>query len=94
MLRAACDLKLLRVNSLRIGENEERPYVSLGHDALAKVAYDWHEDLRRGERVRSLIIGMSAIGAVAIIMAGLAIWGWVETGRAAEIGVHRAACLE
>ena len=49
MLLAAKDLKLLRVNSLRIGVEEERPYVSLGHDALANIALEWHEELKRSE---------------------------------------------
>ena len=42
------DRRLVRVNSLRIGsDEEERPYVSLGHDALAQVAARWQEACSR-----------------------------------------------
>jgi formylglycine-generating enzyme required for sulfatase activity len=52
MLAAAAGLRVLRISSLRIGGVEERSYVSLGHDALAKLAAQWDEELTRSARLR------------------------------------------
>jgi hypothetical protein len=44
LLPAAEAMRLSKVNSLRIGMEEEHRYVSLGHDALAKIAADWDKN--------------------------------------------------
>ena len=48
LIGSAVEKKLLKVNTLTIDEVADRSYVSLGHDALAKVASVWDEDLLRG----------------------------------------------
>jgi tetratricopeptide (TPR) repeat protein len=51
----------VRVNSLRIGsDEEEQPYVSLGHDALAKVAARWQEEQTRWKQVRKFTMVCTA----------------------------------
>ena len=48
VLAGAVGQRLLQVNSLQIGGQPERRFVSLGHDALAKIAASWDDELRRG----------------------------------------------
>ena len=73
MLRiaGAGDWRLVRVNSLRIGsDEEERPYVSLGHDALAKVAARWQEERNRWRQLRrsaAVVIGVIAVSALLFV---------------------------
>ncbi|MFO0798483.1 MAG: tetratricopeptide repeat protein [Gemmataceae bacterium] len=63
----AGDRRLVRVNSLRIGgDEEEQRYVSLGHDALAKVAARWQEEQRRWVQVRKV----AAVAAAVVVVAG------------------------
>ena len=76
LLGSCRDLRLLKVNSLRIGMEAERRYVSLGHDALAKIAAHWDEQLSRGARLRKMAIAIGAVSAVALFMCGMAIWAW------------------
>ena len=64
--------RLLRVNKLFIGDGQERRHVSLGHDALAKVAAGWKEELERNARTRKLRVVTAASLAVAGLMFGLA----------------------
>jgi hypothetical protein len=54
LLESSQSMRLLKVNTLRIGFEEERRYVSLGHDSLAKLAADWDEELSRGARLRKM----------------------------------------
>jgi WD40 repeat protein/tetratricopeptide (TPR) repeat protein len=68
-LRSASDSRILRVNTLRVGP-DARPYVSLGHDAVAKVAADWDEERRRVARARKVV----AIAAVAVLFFGAVAW--------------------
>ena len=73
------DWRLLRVNSLRIGgDEEERVYVSLGHDSLAKVAAGWHEELKRRTQ---LLKYAKVLVAVCILLAGAAFAGLVIQKR-------------
>ena len=44
--------RLLRKATLALGSSEPRPFVSLGHDALAKVAEAWRPELEREELER------------------------------------------
>ena len=87
MLDAASqgDWRLLRVSMLR-GEQGERPYLSLGHDALAKVAEEWDEDSKRGARLRKLAATVVGTAVLALVMAGLAgfslyLWQKAEVER-------------
>ena len=84
MFRAAeqGEFRLLRVNLLRIGDQEERRYVSLGHDALAKVAAEWDEELSRGARLRKWLGITAGALALVIVMAGLTVWAWTSEIKA------------
>jgi Tetratricopeptide repeat/AAA ATPase domain/Bacterial tandem repeat domain 1 len=52
VLDAACKLRLLREDSLRIQGEEQQSYVRLGHDAMAKVAAAWRADRDKEEQLR------------------------------------------
>jgi WD40 repeat protein len=80
VLAAGVDRQLLRTNSLRIGEIEERRYVSLGHDALAKVAATWERELRQRRRVRSFRIALCSAMA-AIVLMGLFVVHFAREAR-------------
>ena len=43
VLEGSKSFRLLRESSLQIGGDRERPYIKLGHDALARVAAAWRE---------------------------------------------------
>ena len=73
----------VRVNTLRICGEDARPYVSLGHDALAKVASDWDEERRRVARVRRVV----AIAGLVVIILGAFAW----TQYDAAVRSHRLA---
>src|SRR5262249_28028074 len=79
LARSAAGLRLLKVNTLSIGDEAERPYASLGHDALAKVVASWDDDLRRGARLRRVTAAAAAAMALALVMAALA--GFAESQR-------------
>ena len=72
LLESCNKLRLLKVNSLRIGMEDERRYVSLGHDALAKIAADWDEQLSRSARLRKWTAAIGVVTLVALAMAFLA----------------------
>jgi formylglycine-generating enzyme required for sulfatase activity len=81
-LLAACNsLRLLRVNNLRIGMDEERRYVSLGHDALARIAAHWDEELSRRaqkRKTRKRVITAAGIALVFFALAALGRWKWID----------------
>jgi hypothetical protein len=54
VLERAKAARLVREDVLRIEGDRDRPYVRLGHDALAKVAATWNEELRREAQARAL----------------------------------------
>jgi tetratricopeptide (TPR) repeat protein len=82
MLHRACDFRLLRTTTRRLDGRSEVQFVSLGHDALAKVADRWKQELeRRDERRRWQIRGGLAAGA-ALIFAGLSLLAWQGQNRA------------
>jgi WD40 repeat protein len=74
MLRSTAegDWRVLRLSVLRDEEGRERRYLSLGHDALARVAAEWDETLRRGERIRKWVGVTAAMIVVAAVMTVLA----------------------
>lgn len=82
LLNASQSTRLLKVNTLQIGFEEERRYVSLGHDSLAKLAADWDTELSRGARLRKLAAAIAGVSAVAAIMALLAMWAVFQRGKA------------
>lgn len=65
--------QLLRANSLRIGDGEERRYVSLGHDALAKVAAAWDHEFKQRRRTRVVRAGLVTALAATVLMTLFAI---------------------
>ena len=73
-------VRLLRLATLSFGGQGPRPYVSLGHDALAKVAAIWKKELEREDfdrtrrtKVRWMAAGLAAATAVAAVMVILAV---------------------
>jgi len=73
LLPRACDLRLLRTTTRRLDSGTEERLVSLGHDALAKVAHPWKQELeRRAERRKWRIRGGIA-AAVAVIFFGISL---------------------
>jgi WD40 repeat protein/tetratricopeptide (TPR) repeat protein len=81
--------RLLRVNTLRLGGEEESRYVSLGHDALAQVAAAWDEqrDEQRRRQIaakatRQLRSLLGAAAAVLVVVLGLLLTSVVYYQRA------------
>src|SRR5262249_6484045 len=52
VVEAAVSVRLLREDALRVEGTEPRPYIRLGHDALAKVAAAWQAERDEEERLR------------------------------------------
>ena len=52
VMESARSMRLLREDVLRVEGNEPRPFIRLGHDALARVAAAWHAELDEEERLR------------------------------------------
>jgi formylglycine-generating enzyme required for sulfatase activity/tetratricopeptide (TPR) repeat protein len=75
------DWRLLRVSMVR-GEQGERPYLSLGHDALARVAEEWKFRFESRKRVLKWVAGFVAAACLALVMAMLALWAISETRSA------------
>jgi hypothetical protein len=76
--QASGDLRLLRVSALRLGGANQRLYVSLGHDALAKVADRWKKELNFGRRIQWIAAWGSVVLLVLGLMAGLTWYAWSE----------------
>lgn len=83
------DWRLLRVNSLRIGDDVERPYVSLGHDALAHVAARWAEERKRRAQVRKFGAAVVVLLAVAGGLFALSAWA-LDKQKQAQINADKA----
>ena len=84
VLEAACEVRLLREDVLRIEGEEPQAYVRLGHDALAKVAAAWRAEREKQEQLRFLIRGLvvSVLLAVIFALGGLKIyWNNLELDR-------------
>ena len=71
VLARAAEARLLRVDSFQIGGREGRPYVSLGHDALARVAAKWDAERIRNAQARKFV---SIAAVVVALAAGLVGW--------------------
>ena len=81
------DWRLLRVNSLRIGSDDgERPYVSLGHDSLARVAANWYEEQRRRTQLQKYA---AALVVMAATVTGLSLLTWWALEKSAEAVAQR-----
>jgi tetratricopeptide (TPR) repeat protein len=52
VLESARSVRLLREDVLRVEGNELRPFIRLGHDALARIAAAWKAELDEDERLR------------------------------------------
>ncbi len=52
VVEAAVSVRILREDHLRVEGAEPRPYIRLGHDALAKVAADWQAEREEEERLQ------------------------------------------
>ena len=52
VVQAAVSVRLLREDALRVEGAEPRPYIRLGHDALAKVAAAWQSERDEEERLQ------------------------------------------
>jgi hypothetical protein len=79
LIRQAEAMRLVRINTLRIGGGAEGRYVSLGHDSMAKLAAAWDEELSRGARMRKMFTATAAAMALALVMAIL--WIRAEGAR-------------
>lgn len=73
------ELRLLRVTTLRRGEQDERRYVSLGHDALAPIAAGWDEGFSRRRRLRRNALALGLATSVALLFAVLSGILWRTT---------------
>jgi hypothetical protein len=83
MIRATSgDVRLLRVSAFRLGGGEERRYVSLGHDALARVAKAWKWELSLGRRLRRIVAAAGMALLILAIMACLTWYAWHERQNA------------
>jgi WD40 repeat protein/tetratricopeptide (TPR) repeat protein len=66
LIPRACELRLLRTTTRRLDSGREERLISLGHDALAKVAEPWKRELeqqaeRRKWRNRGLVSAAAAV---------------------------------
>ncbi len=52
VMETARSVRLLREDVLRVEGNEPRPFIRLGHDALARVAAAWQAERDEEERLR------------------------------------------
>jgi WD40 repeat protein len=82
--------RLLRVNALRLGGQDVRNYVSLGHDALAPIAAAWDEEWERRTRLRKkigavlLAVFLPVLAILVPLLAILAIIAWDRAKDADE----------
>jgi WD40 repeat protein len=82
------DRNLLRVKTLP-GEQGERRYISLGHDALAQVAADWSEELTRKANQLKQARRLALAGAIIAIMATLVVVASIKM-TAAQVSEKKA----
>src|SRR5262249_13177571 len=87
VLREAVDRRILQANLLQIGSRKEQLYVSLGHDALAKVVASWDDELRFRARIWKMVIITATATSLAVILALLSLIASTRAvrARAAEI---------
>ena len=95
---AGPNFRLLREATLSLGGTEPRSFVSLGHDALAKVAAAWKDEIereavdrKRRAQMRLLALGMAVALAVALGMGYLmARARWAEQRAEMNRGIAEA----
>ena len=76
---------------------EERRYVSLGHDALARLAAQWKEELTRSERLRKQlqkVLAWSAAAAAVLTVVGLILLVQKRSADAKMARIDVAGVLE
>jgi WD40 repeat protein len=73
--------RLLRKQPVRLGGGE-REAVSLGHDALARIAADWDEEFRRRSRRLRWVGGLAAALLAAAVFFVLALFAWENAEQA------------
>jgi tetratricopeptide (TPR) repeat protein len=78
IVRRADGLRLLRLSTRRLDDGREERFISLGHDALARVADIWREESARRARIRKVMAVAGTASLVAACMAILAIVAWRE----------------
>jgi hypothetical protein len=83
LLKSSCERRLLKVNSLRIGTEDQKRYVSLGHDAIAKIAEEWDRRLSLTTERLKWGAGIILVVSAALVMAAVA-WSASEAKRRAE----------
>lgn len=83
MLSKATDSQLLRVGVMR-GERGEQRYLSLGHDALARVAEEWKLRIESRKRAMKWIVGLVGVAIVALVMTLLSLVAFFEASRATK----------
>ncbi len=92
------DWRLVRVNSLRIGsDDKEQPYVSLGHDSLARVAADWYEQQKRRKQLRKYAVALVVMAVSVGALSALTWWALdksAQAERAAKAAEDSAAVAE
>ena len=104
VLSQACELRLLRTTTRRLDGIHEERLVSLGHDALAKVAEPWRHELeQRAERIKWRKQAALVTAAAVMALAFVGVWVRSEgrerdrkqaTARAVEHALNQAHELE
>ena len=84
LLPRACDLRLLRTTTHRLESGSEERLVSLGHDALAKVAQPWKQELERRAERRKWRIRWAVAAAAAVLFGGLSLVALHQATRAVQ----------
>lgn len=83
LVASAERMRLLRINVLTDGTSDRR-YVSLGHDALAKIVAKWGAKIRAAAKRRRdawIVCGSLALAMTMAGLAGLAFWAWGQADR-------------
>ena len=75
-------LRLIRFSTRRLDDGTPERLISLGHDALARIADTWREESQRRLRFRRLFAVAAAASVVAACMAVLAVFALVEKRKA------------
>jgi hypothetical protein len=90
VLRRANGSRLLRTTVRRGDEGTEERSVSLGHDALARVAFPWKQELARRHQLVRWRLGAAAGLALTALFAFLTLWLFMD-GAALEEAVVAAS---
>src|SRR5262249_12821822 len=91
VLPRAHDLRLLRVTTRRLDAGREERLVSLGHDALAKGAAPWKQELERPAERRKWRTRGAVAAVVAVAFAGLS---WSLAAKNSQLEAARTKAHE